>query len=174
MKRKKIIRVAKSYEGCLKYSWKHEELVSIFNTVKPNGYTAHLSDPWCAIAITAWAIKAYGRERAKKYFPLSAGVPDMVNKAKNLGIWIEKDKTVPMMGDWIVYDWDDSGKGNCKGSPDHVGLVIEVRNTSFLVEEGNKGKESRCGVREMAFNGRYIRGFIRPEYNDDIDNIERK
>ena len=161
----KIIKVAKKYEGCRKYSNRHRKLIQIFNTVKPNGYTAHISDPWCAEGISAWAIEAYGKDNAKKYFPLSASVPDMVDKAKKLGIWKESDKTIPVDGYWVAYDWQDSGKGDNTGSPDHIGLVIKVEKNKFTVLECNKGVESKCGTRVMNINGRYIRGYITPNYN---------
>ena len=161
----KIIKVAKKYEGCRKYSDRHRKLIQIFNTVKPNGYTAHISDPWCAEGISAWAIEAYGKDNAKKYFPLSASVPDMVDKAKKLGIWKESDKTIPVIGYWIAYDWQDSGKGDNTGSPDHIGLVIKVEKNKFTVLECNKGIESKCATRVMDINGRYIRGYIAPNYN---------
>lgn len=161
----KIIKVAKKYEGCRKYSDQHRKLIQIFNTVKPNGYTAHISDPWCAEGISAWAIEAYGKDNAKKYFPLSASVPDMVEKAKKLGIWKESDKTIPVDGYWLAYDWQDSGKGDNTGSPDHIGLVIKVEKNKFTVLECNKGVESKCGIRIMDINGRYIRGYITPHYN---------
>lgn len=161
----KIIKVAKKYEGCRKYSDRHRKLIQIFNTVKPNGYTAHISDPWCAEGISAWAIEAYGKDNAKKYFPLSAGVPDMLDKARKLGIWKESDKTIPVVGYWVAYDWQDSGKGDNTGSPDHIGLVIKVEKNKFTVLECNKGVESKCGTRVMDINGRYIRGYITPNYN---------
>lgn len=161
---KKIIKVSAEYDGCEKGDKKEKDLIKIFNTVKPNGYTARVSDPWCAIAISAWAIKAYGKDVAKKYLPLSASVPDMQRKARNMGLWLEDDKTVPIEGDWILYDWQDSGLGDNTGSPDHVGLVIKAGKTSFCVREGNKGSQSICGIRWMDVGGRYIRGFIRPRY----------
>ena len=172
----KIIKVAKKYEGCRKYSDRHRKLIQIFNTVKPNGYTAHISDPWCAEGISAWAIEAYGKDNAKKYFPLSASVPDMVDKAKKLGIWKESDKTIPVIGYWIAYDWQDSGKGDNTGSPEHIGLVIKVEKNKFTVLECNKGVESKCGVRIMDINGRYIRGYITPNYNkvEKSADAERK
>lgn len=172
----KIIKVAKKYEGCRKYSDRHRKLIQIFNTVKPNGYTAHISDPWCAEGISAWTIEAYGKDNAKKYFPLSAGVPDMVEKAKKLGIWKESDKTIPVDGYWVAYDWQDSGKGDNTGSPDHIGLVIKVEKNKFTVLECNKGIESKCGTRIMDINGKYIRGYITPHYNkvEKSANAERK
>lgn len=161
----KIIKVAKKYEGCRKYSDRHRKLIQIFNTVKPNGYTAHISDPWCAEGITAWAIEAYGKDKAKKYFPLSAGVPDMLDKAKKLDIWKESDKIKPKVGYWVFYDWQDSGAGDNIGSPDHVGLVIDITGTTIKVLECNKGVESKCGIRWLHVNDRYIRGYAAPNYN---------
>lgn len=172
----KIIKVAKKYEGCRKYSDRHRKLIQIYNTVKPNGYTAHISDDWCAEGISAFAIEAYGKDDAKKYFPLSAGVPDMVYKAKKLGIWKESDKTIPVIGYWVAYDWQDSGKGDNTGSPDHIGLVIKVEKNKFTVLECNKGAESKCATRVMDINGRYIRGYITPHYNkvEKSADAERK
>lgn len=167
MKREKIIETANKYKGAAMYSARHKELVKAFNKVKPNGYTAHTTDPWCAIAASAWAILAYGKNTAKEKFPLSASVPDMLKKAKKMMIWHESDKTKPEPGDLILYDWDDSGKGDDKGSPDHVGLVTKTGKNDFTVLEGNKGKGSKCDTRKMKYNGRYIRGFIKPKYNDD-------
>lgn len=176
---KEIIKVAKEYKGTRKYSARHRKLVRIFNTVKPFGYTAHISDPWCAIGISAWAIIAYGENAAKKYFPLSAGVPSMVALAGKMGIWKESDKLTPKKGWWCCYDWQDSGYGDNHGSPDHVGLVTSVDpdNGRFFVLECNKGIESICGYREMAVNGKYIRGFIKPNYKaveKPVDIVDKK
>lgn len=175
----KIINVAKKYLGCSSGDKKQKKLVNIFNSVKPNGYTAKVSDPWCAIAVTAWAIEAYGKEKAKKYFPLSASVPDMLRKAAKMKIWIESDRIKPKAGDLVLYDWDDNGIGDNRNSPDHVGLVTNVGLTVFTVIEGNKGKNHACAYRWVDVDGRYIRGFIRPDYDDlehrktDADRISK-
>ena len=69
------------------------------------------------------------------------------------------------VGDWILYDWDDSGRGDNKGGPDHVGIVKKATKKKITVIEGNKGKSSEVGIREIPVNGRYIRGFVTPKYS---------
>lgn len=160
--RNKIIKVGKSYIGSAKGSKNHSELVSIFNSVKPDGYTLKISDAWCAGGLSAFAIQAFGKGVAKTYFPLSAGCPMMITKAKKLGIWVEADNRVPVIADWILYDWDDSGKGDNTGSPDHVGMVVEVNGSTIKVLECNH--HNSVGYREIKVNGRYIRGYVSPNY----------
>lgn len=165
MEKEKVIEVAKSYLGCKKGSKKHKKLIDAFNKVKPDGYTAKVTDPWCAEAVSAWFILAYGKKNAVDMLGLSASCPRMIEKAKRRGIWIESDKHKPKIGELVMYDWDDSGKGDNTGSPDHVGLVTEVTKNDFTVIEGNKGNTSSVAYRTMKVNGRYIRGYIKPLYN---------
>jgi hypothetical protein len=91
----------------------------------------------------------------------------MINLYKKHGRWMEKDGYVPEIGDVIMYDWDDSGKGDNKGEADHVGIVISVVNGYMTVIEGNK--HNAVGVRTLAVNGRYIRGFCLPDYASKAD-----
>lgn len=88
----------------------------------------------------------------------------MIAKAKTAGIWVENDGYVPKTGDIIMYDWDDKGTGDCTGVADHVGFVVSVVNGSIKVIEGNMGNASQVGYRTVALNGKYIRGFITPNY----------
>lgn len=164
--RNKIISVGKSYIGSVQYSKNHVELVSIFNSVKPDGYTLQKSDPWCAGGLSAFTIQAFGKAVAKKYFPLSASCPMMISKAKKLGIWIESDKHVPKKAEWILYDWGDrtGSKSDNTGSPDHVGLVVSVDNETIKVLECNFSTQRNVHYREIRVNGMYIRGYISPDY----------
>ena len=86
----------------------------------------------------------------------------MINLAIAAGIWIENDAYVPDTGDVILYDWDDNGVGDCTGWSDHVGIVISCDGSMIKVIEGNKN--NTVGYRDIAVNGRYIRGFITPHY----------
>lgn len=79
-------------------------------------------------------------------------------------IWVESDSLVPKPGDIIMYDWDDKGKGDCTGKADHVGIVEKVSGTKITVIEGNKS--NAVARRTLAVNGRYIRGYICPKYED--------
>ena len=164
--RAKIVSVAKSYIGACGGSSAHADVLHYFNSVKPDGYTAKKSDPWCAEFVSACAIQAFGKATAKKYFPLSAACVYIINKAKKLNIWIESDKYIPEAGDWILYDWNDTGKGDNKGQPDHVGIV-EYYNAGYIhVIEVNMGSGSgKCGRRKLRIDGRYIRGFVAPDYD---------
>lgn len=164
MNREKIVKSALSYLGAHEGSKAHSDIIHIFNTVKPDGYTATKSDPWCAEFVSAMAIQAYGKQTAKDYFPLSASCPRIISKAKSMKIWKESDSYIPAAGDWVLYDWDDSGKGDNKGGPDHVGIVEKVSEKLFTVIEGNY--QNKVKRRTLWINGKYIRGFVTPKYAD--------
>lgn len=163
--RNQLIKTAKSFLGAKQGSAKHKELINIFNTIKPDGWAMTYSAAWCAAAASAFAIKTFGVSKAKKYFPLSANCGRIITKAKKMGIWVESDSHIPKRGDWILYDWDDSGRVDNVGGPDHVGTVDKVSNSKIYLIEGNKGNKSEVGIRELAVNGRYIRGFVTPKYS---------
>lgn len=161
--RNQLIKTAKSFLGAKQGSAKHKELINKFNQVKPDGWAMTYSAAWCAAAASAFAIKTFGVSKAKKYFPLSANCGTIITKAKKMGIWVESDSHIPKGGDWILYDWDDNGKGDNVGGPDHVGTVEKVSDSKIYVVEGNKSKA--VGERILAVNGRYIRGFVTPKYS---------
>ena len=161
--RNQLIKTAKSFLGAKQGSAKHKELINKFNQVKPDGWAMTYSAAWCAAAASAFAIKTFGVSKAKKYFPLSANCGRIITKAKKMGIWVESDSHIPKGGDWILYDWDDNGKGDNVGGPDHVGTVDKVSDSKIYVVEGNKSKA--VGERILAVNGRYIRGFVTPKYS---------
>ena len=158
--RNKLVSTAAYYLGAKQGSAQHKAIIDIFNQVKPDGWAMTYSAYWCAAFASACAIKAFGISQAKKYFPLSANCGTIVSKAKSMGIWTESDAYIPDPGDWILYDWDDSGRGDNVGGPDHVGIVESVTRSKITVIEGNKSKA--VGERELSINGRYIRGFVVP------------
>ena len=62
-----------------------------------------------------------------------------------------------------MYDWDDSKIGDCKGFPDHVGIIISVKNGMMLkVIEGNKSDS--VSYRSLKINSPFIRGYCLPNY----------
>ncbi len=161
--REATVKIALSYVGTVKGSSKHKALVNAFNSVKPHGEVARTSYPWCAIAVSAWEILAGNKAIA----PLSMSCSAIISYARKMGIWKESDAFIPSMGDYILYDWNDSGRGDNTGSPDHVGMVYAVDKNYIYVVEGNKGSGSVCGKRAIARNGRYIRGFVHINYTED-------
>ena len=172
--RDKIISVAKSYIGTVGGSAAHADILHYFNSVKPDGYTAHKSDPWCSEFVSACAIQAFGKKTAKEYFPLSAACTYVINKAKKMGIWVEKDSYTPKKADWILYDWNDTKpKTENKNQPDHIGIVEKVSGGQITVIEGNYGNKVKR--RTLAVNGRYIRGFVTPHYEKiTVDSVPVK
>ena len=160
--RKRIVTVAKSYIGTVGGSSNHADILHFFNSVKPQGFTAHKSDPWCAEFVSACAIQTFGKKDAIAFFPLSASCPRIIVEAKAKSIFVERDSYKPKKGDFILYDWDDSGKGDNKNSPDHVGIVEKVKDGVITVIEGNK--HDKVARRTINVNGKYIRGFVTPHY----------
>lgn len=161
--RKRIINTAKSYIGTVGGSSNHSDILYFFNTVKPQGYKAKKTDPWCSEFASACAIQTFGKKDAITYFPLSASCPRMIVEAKAKSIWVENDAFVPSQGDFILYDWDDKEpKKDNMNSPDHVGIVEKVKEGNITVIEGNYGNKVKR--RTVKVNGRYIRGFVTPHY----------
>lgn len=136
----------------------HEDALKIYNSQKklPRGYKVKENDPWCATWVSAVLIKA-GVE-----FNPECSCGELIKLNKD--IWVEDDNYIPKIGDLVLYDWQDTGVGDNKGSADHVGIVYQVKNNSFSVIEGNKN--NAVGYRVMQKNGKYIRGFITPNYEE--------
>lgn len=161
--RKELVETARSFLGVKQGSKKHKEIIDIFNKVRPDGWAMTYSAYWCATFASAMGIKEFGIKKAEMVFPLSANCGTIINKAKAMGEWKESDSYKPKLGDWILYDWDDNGKGDDVGDPEHVGIVESVQNGNIKVIEGNKNKQ--VGERIIPLNGRYIRGFVIPKYS---------
>lgn len=170
--RQKLVNTAESYMGAVRGSSKHKHLIDVFNKIKPDGWAMTYSAYWCAASASAFAIIAFGVDKAKKFFPLSANCGTIVTKAKKMGIWKEKDSYKPKEGDWILYDWDDSGRGDNTGGPDHVGTVKKVSNGVITVIEGNK--HNKVDDREIKIDGRYIRGFVTPKFSEMAKGSSKK
>lgn len=159
--RAQAVTLASSYLGCVRGDSRHKQIVDIFNTVKPDGWPMNYTAAWCATFVSALAIKQFGKEKAQKYFPLSANCKGIIDRAKLRDIWVENDAFVPSPGDWIIYDWSDTGKGDARGY-DHVGIVKQAYKGKITVIEGNRN--NKCDTRVIDVNGRYISGFVHPKY----------
>ena len=151
MKRNEVVKVAKSITT-------HDKVVNVYNSINPlpRGYRLQYSDAWCASFVSV-VFHQCGYDDIAECSCLM-----MMQKAIKLHIFIEDDNYIPSQGDIILYDWDDNGVGDCKGIPDHVGIVIDVTDTSIIVREGNKG--GVIGHRTLNMGSKYIRGYILPPY----------
>lgn len=154
MKRQQIVDTINSLQG----DTGHKKVVEIYNSQSklPRGYKIKYSDAWCAATVSA----VFLMNGCNTFSECSCA--EMIKKAQAAGIWIEDDNYRPSIGDVMLYDWQDSGSGNNKGVPDHVGVVVEVTGETLYVREGNKS--GSIGNRVMRVNGRYIRGYIVPTY----------
>ena len=158
--RQKIVSIAQSYIGCKESDGSHRKIIDLYNSHKPlaRGYAVKYTDAWCSTFASAVAIAA----RMTDIIPTECGCEKHIELFKKLGSWQENDAYVPKPGDYIFYDWQDSGVGDCTGSADHVGIVEKVSGTSITVIEGNYSDSVKR--RTISVNGRYIRGYGVPKY----------
>ena len=166
-----IISIAKSFLGCKEADGSHKRIIDIYNrylsTAVKSGtvdYRVSYTDAWCATYVSSVFISA----GLAGLCPVECSCPRMIALAQKKGIWIEDEAVVPEPGWIIMYDWQDSGAGDDKGTADHVGIVTAVSGRTITVIEGNK--EDKVGYRSLAVNGRYIRGYIAPAYGEGKEN----
>lgn len=120
--------------------------------------------PWCACFWSALAILLGYTD----IIPIEISCYYLIERAKEMGIWIEEDSHVPKLGEAVLYDWQDGtnyATTDNTGTPDHVGIVTEVYESAgyMVVIEGNYSNAVK--KRTLSINGRYIRGFISPKYD---------
>lgn len=158
--RKEIVDTLMAYKGAKEGSKKHRELVDVYNSHTPRarGYALKYTDDWCAGTVCAAAVMCGHTD----LFPMEVSVPKMVELAKGMEIWVEDDGYTPAPGDLIVFYWKDSGSGDATGGANHIGMVAEVKDGKITTIEGNMS--DAVGSRTIAVNGKYIRGFICPDY----------
>ena len=158
--REKVVAVAKAWIGCNEADGSHRQIVDVYNSHRPlaRGYALKYTDAWCAGFVSAVAIKL----GLTDIMPTEVGVWNMIELYRKLGRWQESDSYVPKPGDVIMYAWGDNGVGDCTSGASHVGIVVSCDGKTITVIEGNKA--NAVGYREIAVNGRYIRGFGLPDY----------
>lgn len=158
--RQRVVAAAKAWLGCNEADGSHRQIVDVYNSHRPlaRGYALKYTDAWCAGFVSAVAIKL----GLTDIMPTEVGVGNMIELYKKLGRWKESDSYVPKPGDVIMYAWGDNGVGGCTSGASHVGIVVSCDGKTITVIEGNKA--NAVGYREIAVNGRYIRGFGLPDY----------
>ena len=163
MKREDIVKTINNLKG----EEGHQKILSVYNAQKPlpRGYKVKTTDAWCATTVSAVFLM-------NGYSDISeCSCPQKIEKAKAKGIWVEDDAYTPKLGDIILYDWQDSGKGDNVGVADHVGIVVSVTKSKIMVREGNKNKS--IGNRDVTVNGIYIRGYITPPYESEKKTTQK-
>ena len=159
--RQSYVNAAVSYLGCKESNGSHKKIIDLYNSHKPlaRNYAVKYTDSWCATFVSAMAIKT----GLTDIIPTECGCGQMIQLFQKLGAWVENDAYRPSAGDVIFYDWDDNGVGDDTGWPEHVGIVVSVSGNTIKIIEGNKSDS--VSYREIAVNGRYIRGYGVPKYS---------
>ena len=158
--RKKFAARAAGYVGVKEGTAQHHAIIDRYNAHKPlaRGYAVKYTDAWCATFGSEIAIEAGYTD----IIPTECGCEAQIKLWQKMGRWCENDAKVPEPGDYIYYDWDDNGVGDCKGNSDHVGIVESCDGKTIVVVEGNKN--NAVERRTLQVNGRYIRGYGVPDF----------
>ncbi len=166
--REKVVATAKAWIGYNEADGSHRQIVDVYNSHRPlaRGYALKYTDAWCAGFVSAVAIKL----GLTDIMPTEVGVGEMIKLYQRLGRWKESDSYIPKPGDVIMYAWGDNGVGDCTSGASHVGIVVSCDGKIITVIEGNKS--DAVGYREIAVNGRYIRGFGLPDYASKATEAE--
>lgn len=165
--RQKTVDLAVSWEGKKESDGSHKEIIDIYNTLPtaqlPRRTKMLYTWAWCACTWSALAVKL----GYTPIMPIEISCYYLIEAAKKMGVWVEDDAYVPKPGDAVLYDWEDNGKGDNKGNPDHVGTVIEVYESAgyMVIMEGNYSNAVKR--RTLSLNGKFIRGFITPKYTNN-------
>ena len=162
-----VIKQAKSWLGYKESNGTHKKIIDVYNAHKPlaRGYKVKYTDEWCATFVSAVAIKLGYTD----IIPTECSCQKMIELLKAKGCWVENENRTPNVADIIFYDWDDNGKGDCKGFADHVGIVEKVSKKTITVIEGNYNEAVKR--RKIAVNDKYIRGYGVPKY--DVKKTEK-
>ena len=146
-------------------SREHRQILSVYNAVRPlpRGYAVKETDAWCAAFASAAAVMAGAAER----YPLECSCSKIIEKAKTMGIWQERDSYIPVPGDWVLYNWQAKPDGDDTGAPDHVGVVIGTENGMVLAVEGNY--DNGVKLRKFAADWEKIRGYVCPMWEEQME-----
>lgn len=155
------VTAARRWLGTEEYSDRHLQLLDIYNSHEPlaRNYAVTPNDSWCAAFVSAVAIE----QKITGIVPTECGCERQIELWKSINKWEETDHYLPLPGDFIYYNWDESFslKDNV-GWSDHVGIVVGTAGPLIKVIEGNK---DNCVGYRIIFRGDYrIRGFGLPDY----------
>ena len=160
--RQKVCDKITSWLGYNTSDGSYQYILNLYNSHTPlaRGYAIRSNDAWCACTVSAVAIACGLTE----IMPTEVSCPMMMQlyMKHQISRWEESDGYYPMIGDIILYDWQDSGEGDNKGTPDHIGIVTSTVAETITVTEGNMS--GRVGQRKLSANARYIRGYCLPNY----------
>lgn len=162
-----MVKLAQSWIGLKESDKSHMKIIDKYNKHKPlpRKYKVKSTDNWCAVTWSTLAIELGYTD----IIPIECSCGELIELAKKMGIWVEDDDYTPKPGDGILYDWDDDGKGDNKGWPDHIGIVEKCGNKQMTIIEGNYGNAVKR--RNLKVNDKGIRGYITPKYDEEPKKV---
>lgn len=167
--RSRYVAQARAWLGKNEKDCSHRDIIDVYNSHSPlaRGYKVKYNDSWCATFVSAVAIVVDYTD----IIPKECSCQQMIERLKEIGCWVEDDAYVPLHGDIVFYDWQDSGTGDNTGWSDHVGIVESVSGNYITAIEGNYN--DGVGRRVIQINGKYIRGYGVPRFDDEgISKVE--
>lgn len=160
-KRDKIVATAEEWLGCKEADGSHQSIIDLYNSHTPlaRSYAVQYDDDWCSTFASAVAIKCGMTD----IIPTECGCEKHIGLFQEMDCWVEDDGYVPLPGDYIFYDWDDTGLTDSTGWSDHVGIVVGTDRGYIKVIEGNYGE--KVDYRIIKVGARTIRGYGTPDYS---------
>ena len=154
--RSAVVSAAVEWLGCKESNKSNKKIVDLYN--KNMGTHFSYTTPWCAIFVSAVAIKT----KTTSIIVRGSYCPSVINvykksKIKNYS-YGSGSNYVPKAGDVIFFDW------NRNGVPDHTGLVATVSGKTIKTIEGNY--HDAVGYRTFSVGYRYVQGYGLPNYDD--------
>lgn len=163
MLRIKTALSAARWLGVKEGSEEHRMILAVYNGIRPlpRGYAVKETDAWCAAFASAAAVMSGAGER----YPLECSCSKIIEKARSMGIWVEKDSHRPAIGDWVLYNWQAKSSGDDTGAADHVGVIIGTEDDTILAVEGNY--DNGVKLRKFPADWKLIRGYVCPEWEEN-------
>ena len=161
-----VVRTAEQYLGYNEADNSHCILIDRYNAHEPLAvdYVVQPNDSWCATFVSAVSIEL----GLTQIIPTECGCERQIKLFQSLDAWEEDDSSIPLPGDIIYYDWDETKWADATGWSDHVGIVVGIKWPFIKVIEGNK--DDAVSYRILLINDIHIRGFGKPDYASVIAN----
>lgn len=158
--RLEVVQTAQEYLGAQESNGSHTRIIDLYNSHEPlaMGYQVQYTDSWCSTFVSAVAIQCGLTE----IIPTECGCERHIGLFRQMGRWEENDNAIPLPGDLIFYDWDNTRLGDSTGWSDHVGIVVGTKWPFMKVIEGNK--DDSVSYRILPLGDLRIRGFGKPDY----------
>ena len=159
--REALVDTACGWVGVREDDGSHHFIIDLYNSITPlpQDYRVTYDDAWCAAFVSAAALET----GLTDIIPPECSCSRQIKLFQDLGRWEEDDGYQPLPGDIIYYDWDLSGKLDCTGWPEHVGIVVGTYGPYIRVVEGNMD-DGFAGYRTILRNDWCIRGYGLPDF----------